>query len=255
MIIFIIPAYNEEANIGTLLRNISSIMNKHFYEYNIIAVNDGSKDKTQSIIESFQRIMPINLINHETNKGVGQVFRSGFAKALEIMNGKDDIIVTMEADNTSDINILNNMIDKVSDGYDLVLASCYAKGGGIENTTLFRLILSRGANLFTRFLFKLRGINTLTSFYRAYDGDLIKRAFEAYDGKLIEQPGFACMVELLIKLMKFNAQVAEVPMVLKCQMRRDNSKMKVSRTIFEHVMLTLKYGIFQRKRYIKNNFS
>jgi len=255
LIIFIIPAYNEEANIGALLKNISSVMNQHSYEYNIIAVNDGSKDNTQSIVESFQRTIPINLINHETNKGVGQVFRTGFAKALDIMNGKDDIIVTMEADNTSDINILNNMIDKVADGYDLVLASCYAKGGGIENTTFPRLILSRGANLFTRFFLNLKGINTLTSFYRVYDGNLIRRAVEAYDGKLIEQSGFVCMVELLIKLIKCEAKVIEVPMVLKCQMRQDDSKMKVSRTIFEHLMLVLRYWIFKRKRYVKKNFS
>lgn len=250
MIIFIIPAYNEEANIGTLLENILSVMNQNGYEYKVVAINDGSRDNTKAIIESFQQKMPIILINHETNKGVGEVFRTGFAEVLEIAND-NDIIVTMEADNTSDLSILTDMINRVSDGYDLILASCYAKGGGIENTTFFRLVLSQGANLFTRFLFKLKGIRTLTSFYRAYQVRLIKKAYKEYNGKLIEQPGFACMVEMLLKLLRCGAKVIEVPMVLRCQMRQDDSKMDVPKTILEHVKLVLEYGILKRRYFVQ----
>jgi len=250
VIIFIIPAYNEEANIGTLLGNISSVMDQNGYEYKVIAINDGSRDNTKAIIESFQQRMPIILINHETNKGVGEVFRTGFAKVLEIADDQD-IIITMEADNTSDINILKDMINKVKDGYDLVLASCYAKGGRIENTSLFRLVLSQSANLFTRFLFKLKGIRTLTSFYRAYQAKFIKKAYEQYNGKLIEQPGFACMVEMLLKLLRCGAKVTEVPMVLRCQMRQDDSKMNVPKTILEHVKLVLEYGILKRRYFVQ----
>ena len=64
-----------------------------------------------------------------------ETFKVGFKTALKIADD-NDIIITKEADNTSDLNILDAMIKKIKKGNDIVLASCYAKNGRVENASL-----------------------------------------------------------------------------------------------------------------------
>ena len=65
----------------------------------------------------------------------------------------------------------------------------------------------------------------------------MQRAWAAYDGRLIECRGFACMVELLVKLSRLPIRISEVPMVLRCDVRKGASKMVRSKTIAEYVRL------------------
>ena len=124
-----------------------------------------------------------------------------------------------EADNTSDLSVLSEMINKLNMGYDLVLASCYLEGGGVEGTAVHRKLLSFCANLLLRITTPLKDIHTFSSFYRVYRASLIKKACEIYGDTLIQEKGFSCMVELLLKLAKLRIKIAEVPMILKGNLR------------------------------------
>jgi dolichol-phosphate mannosyltransferase len=155
---------------------------------------------------------------------------------LDISNA--DLIVTIEADNTSDIKILERMILNSRAGFDLVLASPYAQGGGFEETTLFRRILSFAANTVLRFCFDVK-VLTLSSFYRVYKPDIIK-VIKAKYGTIIEEPGFICMVEILIKAIRCKAQIIEIPMVLYSEKRKGKSKMKIIKTGFSYLKFLLK---------------
>ena len=64
MIIFVIPSYNEEENIGVLLDNTKKKMGEMEYDYKVIVVNDGSTDETKEIIASFKDQMPVEIIAH-----------------------------------------------------------------------------------------------------------------------------------------------------------------------------------------------
>lgn len=235
MVIFIIPAYNEEDNIATLLINTAKTMSILGNNYKILVVNDGSNDKTAEIVKSFAPNLPVELINFTEHRGVGEAFRQGFQLALD--QAKDtDIIVTKEADNTSDLAILNEMLNKIYEGYDLALASCYAPRGGIEKTSRDRIILSRGASFLIRLFFPIK-VYTSSSFYRAYKVIFLKKAFESYGSELIKEDGFVCMVELLIKLHRLGAKIVEVPMVLRGDLRKGKSKIKRIKTIFGYFRL------------------
>ena len=129
------------------------------------------------------------------------------------------------------------MINNIKSGYDISLASCYAKEGGIEGTTLDRKILSLGANTLLKIFFPIKGVKTFSSFYRAYNAGMLKKAFKAYDNKLIEMPGFVCMVEMLIKLWRLKIKIIEVPMILKFNMRQDKSKIKIGKNIRGYLKL------------------
>ena len=238
-VIFIIPAFNEAANLSRLLENIDLKMKAIGYPYTIIIVDDGSTDDSPSIFKDFSRHLPLRIIRHQINRGVGEAFRTGFREALTIAS-TEDILITKEADNTSDINILEEIIKKVEEGYDLVLASCYAPEGKIIGTSFYRYFLSGVANWLIRRFFPLAGIHTYSSFYRGYKARLIFQAFSRYGERLIEEDSFACMVELLIKLSRFHPAITEVPLILYFNARKGKSKMKVLTTIFGYMRVVRK---------------
>ena len=119
MVIFVIPAYNEADNIPGLLEGTSRKMQALGLDYRIIIVNDGSTDKTLQVIDSFKDRVPLEVHSYYPNKGVGQAFRTGFNKAMQICQ-EGDIVVTKEADNTSDMGVLDRLILRVKQGDDLV---------------------------------------------------------------------------------------------------------------------------------------
>lgn len=243
MIIFVIPAYNEEKNIEVLLQRTRDKMKELSREFRIIIVDDGSKDSTVKKIKLFQDELSIKIITHPQNRGVGEVFKTGFREALSLTDD-NDIIITKEADNTSDLSILNKMISRIEEGNDLVLASCFAKEGRVQGTTIFRKILSFSCNALLKLFFSIPNVNTYSSFYRAYKVSTLRRGFKFYKGNLIEEKGFVCMAEMLIKLNRLPIKIAEVPMVLKCNLRPDESKMHRSKTIMGYFRM-IKREVFR----------
>jgi len=159
MIIFVIPVYNEAQNIPGLFNKTNEKMIKERLPYKILLVNDGSTDDTVKVAESLKDKIPVEIYSHYPNKGVGEAFRIGLRRAIQSTQD-GDIVITKEADNTSDLSILDKMISKVNAGYDVVLASCYAKEGRVLGTTLYRRILSRGANMLVRLFAPIKGMNT-----------------------------------------------------------------------------------------------
>jgi len=236
MLYFIIPVYNEELNIDELsqaLQNVLPDVNKYF-----LFVDDCSRDNTIDKIKSCFKNSFFDIITKNTNKGPGDSFNQGFEYLLNKSISEEDMIITVEADNTSDINILEKMVSISRLGYDLVLASPYAQGGGFEDTTLWRRFLSFIANNLLRFFFDLKVI-TLSSFYRIYKPSLINKIKDKY-GIIIKEPGFICMVEILIKAIRCKAEIIEVPMKLRSGKRKGKSKMKIFRTGITYLKFLIK---------------
>jgi dolichol-phosphate mannosyltransferase len=123
-------------------------------------------------------------------------------------------------------------------GYDLVLASVYAQGGGFDKTSFFRRLVSSVANLVFRFLFKLK-ILTLSSFYRVYHVSLLRKIKEK-NTPIIAEKGFICMLEILVKAVECDANVIEVPMILHSQKRVGKSKLKFLKTMLAYVRFLMK---------------
>ncbi len=214
-------------------------MKKTKEDFRIIAVNDGSKDNTANVVKSYLGKIPLTFIDFAENKGPGEVFRAGFNKALEFAKA-DDLIVSMESDNTSDLSILPKMIEKIERGNDIALASCYAAEGKIIQTPLHRKILSGGANAMLSFFFPIKGIHTYSSFYRVYRVSSFKKVLEKYGDRLFEEKGFVCVVDMLIKFKKTGLKIAEVPMVLNPSIRKGKSGMKVLKTMKDYLRLVAK---------------
>lgn len=238
MLILVIPVYNEEENIARLLAKIVRLNQKMLLR-KLIIVDDGSIDETVERIRAFDNSLPITVLSFSVNRGPGAVFEDGLREALSVAH-EDDIIGTLEADTTSDLTILPRMLAKIKTGADVVLASCYSPmGGKLTGLPLERKLLSLGANSLLKMLFPIRGIHTYSSFYRLYRPIVLKRVIQEYGG-LFTEPGFVCMVELLIRLGRLPVQIAEVPMTLHFRKRKGASKMKIAKTIRAYVRVMIR---------------
>lgn len=230
MVYILIPIYNEEANIEALALSLLPALPgyKKFYVF----VDDGSSDNSKSVIQTNFSSADFIILGDGKNHGPGSSFNTGFEWILQKSDSKDDTIVTMEGDNTSDINILPQMV-KISElGFDLVLSSIYAQGGAFDKTSMARKILSLLANTALRFFYGIK-IQTLSSFYRVHKIELL-RAIKSKYKTIITEKGFICMLELLVKAIRLDAKIIEVPMVLYSKKRKGNSKMKLFKTSVEY---------------------
>lgn len=245
---FLIPIFNEFENLELLSVNlISSLPDK---EKIFVFVDDCSTDKSVDYIHKLFEHTNYKIIEKSENKGPGHSFNLGFEWILIQNSNPDDIIITMEGDNTSDINLLNNMVAISGLGYSLVLASVYAQGGGFEKTFIFRKMISFVANMIFRSLLNTK-VLTLSSFYRIYHLSLIKKIKVEYD-VIIKENGFICMLEILLKAIYCDAKIIELPMVLKSLNRIGKSKMKIIKNTIGYIKFLpkarsiVKLGLIQK---------
>jgi glycosyltransferase involved in cell wall biosynthesis len=241
MIFILIPVFNEEDNIGSLAKNLIEFKKNNNEEFFFVFVDDCSSDKTVELINLYFNDLNFTILLKEFNKGPGDSFQTGFEWILEYTGhpkSTTDLVITIEADNTSDLDILSVMISLANQKFDLVLASVYAQGGGFEKTGLIRVVLSFLANVFFRAFFDIK-VLTLSSFYRVYRLELIQR-IKVSNKKLIEEPGFISMLEILLKSIKVNASIIEVPMKLRSSNRIGKSKMKLFKTFASYIHFLLK---------------
>lgn len=232
----LIPVYNESANISTLYKEIAKIplsITKF-----IVFSDDGSKDDTINVIVDQFKNSPHTILSDGLNRGPGSAFNIGFDWIIANSSNPDDLVVTMEADSTSDITLFDKMVSLHDLGFDLVLASVYAQGGGFDGTTFFRKFLSAIANLTFRFLLDIK-VLTLSSFYRLYTVTLLKN-IKNKNGVIIEENGFICMIEVLVKAIHQNARIIELPMTLNSKKRVGKSKMKIFKTGIEYLKFFMK---------------
>lgn len=235
----LIPVFNEGLNLDRLHGNLSKALSGKDVRY--VFVDDFSTDNSVQIISNLFPKELTTVITKPKNEGPGDSFNRGFEWILENSENNDDIIITLEADNTSDTGILNNMIDISTMGFELVLASIYAQSGGFSKTSFFRKLISFFANMIFRSIFNIK-VLTLSSFYRIYHVSLLRRIKQNYP-ILINEKGFICMLEILLKAIKSEAKIIEVPMTLRSDERKGRSKMK----IFKTSMSYLRFLLFAKK--------
>lgn len=236
MIYFLIPSFNDSENFANLLPSITKKVKE---KTRIFIVDDGSHDETAKIIKKLSGKLPVERIGYKKNKGPGYAFKYGFNFLIPKLKGMD-IVVTMESDNTADFSILREMIER-SKSFDVVLASPYAKKGAFLGIGFDRKVLGYVASLLDRLIFRLKNVNTYSSFYRVYRSSILRKAKEVYGNNFITEDGFSAVVEVLIKLSKIGARFSEIPAIIDWSNREGKSKMNVKKTTIRHLLMYKKY--------------
>ncbi len=200
----IIPAYNEERRLPKTLVEIDKYLRKQSYEYEIIVVNDGSKDKTADVVRSLQsEIAKLKLIDNKENHGKGFVVRQGLSEA------KGEYRLFTDADNSTSIDQVERLIPYFKEGYDIVIGSRDVKGAAITNPQPWhRIILGNIFNLMVQIFTGLWGI---------WDSQC---GFKALSTKAINDILPRCKIdrwafdpEILVIGRKLGYKIKEVPIV------------------------------------------
>ncbi|MDA0867729.1 MAG: glycosyltransferase family 2 protein, partial [Cyanobacteria bacterium] len=197
----VVPAYNEAQiltkNLKALCQYLQSLEGS--YRWEIILINDGSKDDTGKFADAFaQTKTNVIVVHHAVNRGLGQALRTGFAHA----SGK--YIVTLDLDLSYSPDHIERLLDKIHQSRaKVVVTSPYMKGGKVTNVPWSRLMLSVWANRFLSFTAK-RDIATLTGMVRAYDADFLKSL-------TFRSTGMDINPELLYKSKVLKAPIEEIP--------------------------------------------
>jgi dolichol-phosphate mannosyltransferase len=236
MVIITLPAYNEEESLPLLLERVEESMGEDDTEYRVIVVNDGSPDGTAAVTDALEGRMPLERIDHDTNRGLGEAVRTGLLHALGLADDRD-IIVTMDSDNTHTPGLIPGMVRRIREGNDVVIASRFRPGAHIMGVPLYRRVLSRAGSWCFRVAFPTRNVRDFTSGYRAYRAGTLRRAFEIYGRQFVTESGFSCMVDILLKLRSTGAIMTELPLVLRYDYKYGVSKMLVLRTVFDTLKL------------------
>lgn len=238
-----LPCYNEEKDINTLLTRIlnlkETIKTKFGLEMIIFCVNDGSKDKTEEIIKQREN-EGIYLINHDTNKGLGEAMRTIFREFIS-KGTKNDYLIVMDSDNSHNPNYIIDLIEKQNQNKpDIVIASRYQKGAKIKGLKKYRILLSDLAKIWYTKMLRIPNVQDYTCGYRLYTYDIVVNTYKKYNENIITQTNFACMMEILYKMFLSGASISEIPFLLEYNLKVGTSKMKVVKTSINSLITTFK---------------
>ena len=171
LVSIVAPAYNEEAIIQQNLERLCEYMKglEQSYRWEILIVNDGSKDNTGPLADAFAANREnIRVFHHKVNRNLGGALQTGFRMS------KGDIVVVMDLDLSYGPDHIERLLSAMeASRADIVVASPYMKGGKNTQVPFFRLVLSRVVNYIMKVVSDT-DIHTYTSMVRAYNGDFIR---------------------------------------------------------------------------------
>ncbi len=220
----IIPAYNEAEGVAQTAIALRSVLVKlrESYEVEVVFVNDGSRDNTLQLLKAeFEDEPDVQVVSHETNRGLGAALRTGFERVA------GDIVVTTDFDGTYSFDTIPYLLDRMlADQVDIVTASPYHPAGMVEGVPRYRLLFSFGASLLYRILVNWH-VHTWTALFRAYRRQVVKTiSFESND--------FLAGTELLVYALRAGFTVSEFPTTLRVR-TFGQSSLKIARVTMAHL--------------------
>jgi glycosyltransferase involved in cell wall biosynthesis len=204
----IIPAYNEEKNIGNVISETISVMDNLHLSYEIIVVDDGSTDKTRLIASSYA----VNVVLNEKNRGKGYALRTALKRA------KGEIIVTMDSDGEHKPREIPVLLESVFKGTDIVAGSRFLDRDHAYVTTRLHQI---GNSIFNRSIMALTGqrVTDSQTGFRAIKRDV----FETLN---LESDGYEIETEITVKSLKSGFVFEEKPISIS-KRKHGTSKIKL----------------------------
>lgn len=233
MIYVVLPVYNEERIIRTTLLALWEGM-AGGEPYRAVMVDDGSSDRSLEEAEQAVRdtggLLPLTVLRHATNRGLGGGLRTGIAWCLG-RAADEDVVVTLDADNTQPPALIPTLVARLRLGYDVAIASRYQHDSVVRGVPAYRRALSAIGRLVFRALFPIPGVRDYTSCFRAYRVRVLRQAWAVYGDGLLGARGFEAVMDLLLRLRTLEARAVELGFALDYSGRAGQSKMKVLRTI------------------------
>lgn len=231
------PAYNEHKAIERVLRETDKLFRENgLIPLELVVVDDGSHDQTAQIVKQLQSSLPITLLQHEHNKGLGAALNTGLLYIIKKAKS-DDVIVTTESDGCQDTSKLILLAKAVLDGADFAVATPLV-GEGFRGVPFYRRFLSRGANMLYSLLFPIKGLDDYTNLNRAFRANVLIKSLQRYgEEHFIDRVGFEAVPDIILKLRDQKPVVKEVPIIIDFSNAERHSSMDVLKTIMNSLIL------------------
>src|SRR3989344_675149 len=207
-VVIIIPTYNEQGNIEKVITTFEEeifpkIKNHKMY---ILVAEDNSPDGTGEVVYELMKKWK-NIETSEGKKlGLGSAYIRGMTYAIEKMDA--DVLFEFDADGQHDTTKIHKFLEKIDEGYDIVICTRYSQGGSIpKNWPLQRKAFSIIGNSLIRLILGRFTIHDWTGGFRA----LKKEVFLKEKKELTEFKGYTFQVSFLHKALRDSFTVAEVP--------------------------------------------
>lgn len=242
MIWIFLPAYNEEIALPILVKKFSEVLSSAGLQYKILVFDDGSSDGTRKAAQELAGAYPIEVRWHEKNAGLGQTMIDGLGYLAQV-TADGDAVISLDCDDTHEPKFAVGAVQKLNEGYDVVVLSRFARGGGQEGLSALKTTLSMGAGIFLKIFFPVKGLREYSCNYRVYRASILKKAVQKFGSGFIRLPhlGFVAAPEVLVKLRMIGARITEVPFVLRYDQKPTPSKNNSLRTIRGYFALVRLY--------------
>ena len=178
----IVPTYNESSNISTLVQRIHTVCLKSNIKEEIIVVDDNSPDGTAKIAQELSKKYPVKVLLRTKDRGLSQAVVAGINLTT------NDIVGVIDADLSHPPEIIPYLIEKLKDN-EIVVASRYSDTGGVEEWTLIRKMISKGATLLA---YPLTSVNDPMSGYFFFKKEII-------NSKKLKPKGYKILLEIIVR--------------------------------------------------------
>ena len=195
MIDLVIPVYNDGANLLTLIKELK----KHVkYKVTLFICYDKDDDDLFNYLDEIKKInIEFKLIKN-ISSGPCEAVKTG------IYSGKSNCIIVYPADDFINVKLINQMLEKNNEGFDVVVCSRFMKGGSMKGCPLIKSIIVRFVSL-SLFLLSSIPVRDASNGLRMFSRKLVKNV------KIESKIGFAYSLELLVKAKKKNFKICEIP--------------------------------------------
>jgi dolichol-phosphate mannosyltransferase len=215
-----LPTYNERENLASIVEELLRVA-----PVDILVIDDNSPDGTGAVADGIAEKEPrVHVLHRPGKEGLGKAYLAGFEWALK---RPYKYIFEMDADFSHQPRYIPEFLRAI-EHYDLVLGSRWVDGGGTENWSAVRKVISKGGSIYARGILGL-GISDLTGGFKCFRREVL----EALDLEGVQTTGYAFQIELTYRAIQQGFRVKEIPIVF-FERTAGQSKMS-SRIVLEAV--------------------
>jgi len=230
-VLIIIPTYNEADTIETIISKIVKI-NK---EYSILIVDDNSPDRTSEIVKKLMfENENIHLLKRKSKNGLGTAYCAGFKWAIK---NTYTHVIQIDADMSHNPKDIPRLLEE-SEKNDLIIGSRYISGINVVNWPLSRLILSYGANIYSKIITGLP-IKDSTGGFKCFRIEVLK----SINLDIIKSSGYSFQIEMNFISWVKGYKIKEIPIIF---IDREVGKSKMSKSIIFEAIYMVPYLRFKK---------
>jgi dolichyl-phosphate beta-glucosyltransferase len=247
MISVIIAAYNEEKRITPSLFRIKDYMNSQGFDYEIIVVDDGSRDRTSKIVKDVIPDIPhLSVIRYDVNRGKGYALKTG------VLASKGDVILLSDADLSTPIEELSKLLPLINENLCEVAIGSRALvlSEIIKKQPWWRQNMGKIFNKIVKFIV-LDGFEDTQCGFKLFSGDIARTLFGES-----QTERFAYDVEILARAKKKGYRIQEVPIRWINSPESKVNPLKDSfQMVFDLLKIRARVGNVKGKRVVPSNHS